>query len=340
MNQESRYDRQIRFAPIGQQGQERLARAKVLVLGVGALGTVAAELLARAGIGTLRIVDRDTVEWSNLQRQSLFDEDDARLQLAKADAAANKLRQINSQIEIQPHACDVHPGNITSLLGDIDLTVDATDNFPTRFLLNDAAFRLRKPWVHGGCVGSQGQVGFFTGTGHPCFRCIVPDPPQPGSVQTCDTAGVVNAATHLIASLQVAQAIRWLVGDPSATMSKLQTIDVWTMRFTQIDLGGLTPTDCPVCCHQNFEFLEGSKIQSPIALCGRDAVQIPAGQPVDFERIVPRWQSIGTVQSNPFLLRLSCEGISITLFRDGRAIINGTNDIAKAKSIYARFVGE
>lgn len=340
MTRSTRYARQTQFAAIGQTGQTKLAAARVLVLGVGALGTVAAELLARAGVGFLRLVDRDTVEWSNLQRQSLFDESDAELQVAKAAAAADKLRRINSDIEIQPEACDVHPGNIVSLMSDVDLVIDATDNFSTRLLLNDAAVKLDKPWVHGGCVGANGQVGFFSGVDRPCFRCVVPELPAAGTVETCDTAGVLNAATHAIASLQVSQAIQWLVHGQASLHGKLQTIDLWSGRFLLIDISRLDSDTCPLCSSRKFDFLSGNFDAQPIVLCGRNAVQIPGQGPVSLDRIAQQWKSVGDVQQNRFLLRLKAGDFEITLFADGRAIVAGTEEIAKARSLYAQYVGQ
>ncbi|QDV68492.1 putative adenylyltransferase/sulfurtransferase MoeZ [Rosistilla carotiformis] len=340
MTRSNRYARQVQFPPIGATGQSKLAAARVLVLGVGALGTVAAELLARAGVGMLRLVDRDTVEWSNLQRQSLFEESDAESQVAKAAAAAEKLQRINSEIEIQAEACDVHPGNILNLMSDISLVVDATDNFPTRLLLNDASVELGKPWVHGGCVGAQGQVGFFNGIDRPCFRCVVPELPDAGTVQTCDTAGVLNAATHTIASLQVSQAIQWIVSGRAALQGKLQTIDLWSARFLQIEIAKLAQSPCPLCQERSFDFLHGEIASQPIVLCGRNAVQIPATGGVSIDKIADNWRGIGEVQQTRFLLRLRIDPFEITLFADGRAIVSGTEEIAKARSLYAQYVGQ
>ncbi|WP_417740536.1 ThiF family adenylyltransferase [Rosistilla oblonga] len=340
MTRSTRYARQIQFAPIAASGQARIAAARVLVLGVGALGTVAAELLARAGVGFLRLVDRDTVEWSNLQRQSLFEESDAELQVAKAAAAAARLTRINSEIEIEAEACDVDPGNILRLMSDIDLVIDATDNFPTRLLLNDAAVKLGKPWVHGGCVGAQGQVGFFCGVDRPCFRCVVPELPEAGSVATCDTAGVLNAATHTIASLQVGQAIQWIVSGNASLQGKLQSIDLWTSRTLQIEIGKSAQANCPLCQQRSFDFLNGDFAAQPIVLCGRNAVQIPGGRAVSIDRIADQWRETGEVQQNRFLVRLNVDPFEITLFADGRAIIAGTEEVAKARSLYAQYVGQ
>lgn len=339
----ARYDRQLRFAPVGRAGQQRLHAARVLLVGAGALGSVVAELLTRAGVGTLRLADRDTVELSNLQRQTLYTEADADAGLAKVEAAASHLAAINREVAIEPHACDVHAGNIAELAAECDLLVDGTDNFATRFLINEVALERGLPWVHGGCVGASGQVfSFWPGTTI-CFRCLVPTVPDPAATDTCDTVGVIGPATHLIASLQAAAAMRLLIAGREAAEGMLWAVDVWRGSWHQIDTAPLARGDCPTCQGGAREFLRGQHAATtPISLCGRNAVQIPAppSAVVDLEQLAARWSGLGEVSRNRFLVRLQLEGPhQITVFRDGRAVIGGTEDIRLAKSLHARYVG-
>ena len=272
-----RYDRQIQFAPIGDDGQRQISNSCVAVLGCGALGTVAAELLVRAGIGRVRIIDRDVVEWTNLQRQSLFDETDAEEARSKAEAATERLRAINSSISIEPMVIDITPDNICDSLDATDLIVDATDNFAVRFLLNDWSLSTTTPWVHGGCVGASGQVHLFSGRGKPCFRCIVPDSPSASVVETCDTAGVLGSATHFVASLQVTEAIKWLIGERDSVRKGLLSVDLWNNRTRELSLSAFAEEGCPTCRTRDFEFLNGDRGQSADSvICGRDAVQLNA----------------------------------------------------------------
>ncbi len=341
-----RYARQRQFAPIGAEGQERIAAATVAVLGCGALGTVASELLARAGVKSLRIVDRDVVEWSNLQRQSLFDESDAEHGTAKADAAVEKLTRINSTIEILPLVADVTADNIDELLGGVDLVIDATDNFPIRMLLNDWSLATETPWVHGGCVGGGGQVMLFDGRGNPCFRCLVPDIPPPGAVATCDTAGVVGSATHLIASLQTTEALKWLSGNRHAVRRSVLAVEAWENRIREVELSPKLGESCVACGQRQLDFLRGDRrvtADGAATLCGRDAVQI-GGTPnarVDLGRIAAAWQGVGRVQSTRFFTRLyPNRKHSLTLFRDGRVVVTGTQDVGEARSLVDRYIGQ
>jgi molybdopterin/thiamine biosynthesis adenylyltransferase len=342
MNQ-SRYDRQIRLSMIGQAGQDRLENAHVAILGCGALGTVAADILARAGVGHLKLIDRDVVEWTNLQRQSLFTEQDARQGRAKADAACEAIGRANSQIRCEPLVADVTSDNIASLLEGCDLVVDAADNFAVRFLLNDYSLEQKLPWVHGGCIETGGQIAFFSGNGKPCFRCFVPQPPPASSVPTCDSAGVLGAATHMIASLQAAESIKWITGEFSAIREGVFSIDLWSNRSRQINLPSSLSADCPACGKGRRDYLASSGGNHASAVCGRLAVQLSpvAGRSVDLATVVARWQSMGEVTSNRFFARLKVsEAESLTLFRDGRALIEGTSDIARARIVYAQVVGE
>ena len=338
----ARYDRQIRFAPIGSDGQARLKGSTATVVGCGALGSVVVEILARAGVGRLQVIDRDTVEWSNLQRQSLFDEADARCGRAKAEAAAVRIGQINSDVEVVPHVVDLTTDNARSLLEAADVIVDGTDNFATRFLINDVSLELSVPWVHGGCVGGGGQVAVFSGQGNPCFRCLTPQPPDPTSVATCDTAGVIGAATHAVASLQAIEALKVLSGNAAAVRRDVLVLDLWGSRIRSLELD-VPP--CVACTEGRRDFLHGDAAAAgdrPVVLCGRGAVQLPAmaGRRVDLQRIGARWNTLGKVDLHPFLVRLHLEhGRSVTLFGDGRAVIGGTEDPAIARTLYARYVG-
>lgn len=319
------------------------------VLGCGALGTVAAELLCRAGVGQkgggrIRIIDRDVVEWTNLQRQSLFDVRDAAAGASKAEAACRRLAEINDMAELIPAVVDVHPGNIRSLLAETDLVIDATDNFGIRFLLNDWAVQTGSVWVHGGCVGASGQVRLFDGANRPCFRCLVPEMPPSGMVDTCDTAGVIGSATHAIASLQVTEAIKWLSGNKQAVSTKVLSLDFWNNRIRQVELDEHTAPNCPTCQQRRFDFLDGDLLSiGDAALCGRDAVQIRPNErsgSVDLTMMAERWQAIGEVQATRFFTRLHLDTkTSLTLFRDGRIVVQGTDDVSQARSLVDRYVG-
>jgi adenylyltransferase/sulfurtransferase len=314
-------------------------------LGCGALGTVAAEILARSGVGSLRLIDRDVVEWTNLQRQALYIEQDAIEGRAKAGTACERLAAINSSISIEPIVADVTSGNIRSVIGEVDLVIDAADNFAVRFLLNDWALATKTAWVHGGCIGANGQVRLFTGSGSPCFRCLVPEPPPSAMVDTCDTAGVIGSATHTIASLQATEAIKWISGNRDAVNENLLSIDLWENRIRELALPADIGKNCPACTDRNFEFLEGSRgieSETAAALCGRDAVQInPAAEGVvPLAAMAKRWEGVGRVQQTPFFVRLFPDpDHSVTLFRDGRVVISGTDDIQAARSLCDRFVG-
>lgn len=340
----NRYARQVQFAPIGREGQDRLAGSSVAILGCGALGTVAAEILVRAGVGLVRLIDRDVVEWTNLQRQSLYTEQDAREGQSKAGAASQRLVAINGSIDIQPIVADVSSHNIGSILQGIDFVVDAADNFLIRFLLNDWTLKTQTPWVHGGCVGATGQVRLFTGRGAPCFRCLVPEPPPAAAVDTCDTAGVVGSATHVIASLQATEAIKWLSGNQACVREKLLSVDLWNNRIRELSIPKSITDSCLACGLGEYEFLEGSRAvesESAAVLCGRDAVQIQttAGA-VDMEQMARRWEGIGRVQKTPFFIRLYPDAThSLTLFRDGRVVVTGTDQVSEARTLCDRYVG-
>jgi adenylyltransferase/sulfurtransferase len=340
-----RYARQWRYPPLGEEGQRRLMRGRALLCGCGALGTVLANTLTRAGIGFLRIADRDFLELNNLQRQVLFDEDDVMAGLPKAIAAANKLRRINSTITIEPVVADVDHTNIESLARDVDIILDGTDNFETRFLLNDAAHKLRLPWVYGGCLGAEGQTLTILPGETPCLRCLMSEPPPAGESPTCDTAGILGPIINVIASMQACEAIKILSGHREAVNRHWTIISLWDNTIRQLDVsalrgGGPGASDCPAC-RGEYPWLAGQRGSHTAVLCGRNAVQItpPDRQRLSLEAMAEKLRGVGRVTANPFLLRLEVDGYQITLFPDGRAIIGGTDEIAEAKTVYAKYVG-
>ena len=330
-----RYSRQILFPGIGEKGQQQLLDARVAVAGCGALGSFQAGALARAGVGFIRIVDRDYVELTNLQRQWLFDESDAEQGLPKAVAAARQIARLNSDVRTEPAVADLTPSNVEDLLADVDLVLDGTDNFETRYLINDFAVQNHRPWVYGAAVGSYGIVMAVTPGESACLRCIYPDPPA-GAQPTCETAGVLGPVTALIASLQVAEAIKILCGaQPSR---KITTVDVWTGEIRQVAQPGPV-ADCPACGRREFPFLNGER-RAPVSLCGQNAVQIhERARPVELRDLAVRLAPLGAVRSNEFALRFEAPPYLLTIFADGRAIIKGTTDIGVARSLYARYIG-
>jgi molybdopterin/thiamine biosynthesis adenylyltransferase len=337
-----RYSRQILLEGIGHEGQERLAKGRVAVCGCGALGSVSANILARAGVGFLRIIDRDYLEWHNLQRQVLFEEEDVLEGLPKAEAAARRLRKINSEIQVEPVVTDLDHTNVLELIQDVDVIVDGTDNFETRYLLNDAAVKLGKPWIYGGCIGSHGQTMTIVPHETPCLRCVIEAAPPPGMAPTCETAGILAPAVHVVAALQATEALKLLVGRREALNRDLLFIDVWEGVFRRFKIAGLQEvTDCPACRRGEFPWLEGKLGSHTVSLCGRNAVQIVhrRGGRLSFEELARKLQGVGNVRYNQFLLRFEVDGHEITVFPDGRAIIKGTSDVGKARSLYAQYIG-
>ncbi|HKZ63947.1 MAG TPA: ThiF family adenylyltransferase [Thermoplasmata archaeon] len=330
-----RYHRQRIVPEIGEAGQRALRKSRVLVLGVGALGSVAADLLARAGVGHLRIVDRDVVELTNLQRQTLFAEGD--VDRPKAEAAARRLAAVNSEIAIEPAARDFNARTYADLLRDVDFVVDGTDNMEARLLLNDACLKLDVPWVYGGAIATNGMVLPVRPEGGPCFRCMVPRAPAPGSLPTCDTAGILNTVSTAIASLQVTLAIRHLIGNPPPP--KLYVFDAWEMDFQKLDLK--RRKDCPACVSHRYEFLAATSREILASLCGRDAISLDPMHEgtVDLAAISERLKRIGTVRDAGSVVMFETEGVSLTVFPDGRALIRGTEDPDRAKALYAKYVG-
>jgi len=350
-----RYHRQTLLRQIGQAGQARLAGASVLLVGCGALGTVTAEQLVRAGVGFLRIVDRDVVELSNLQRQVLFDEADATHATPKALAAVARLAKINSSVTLDAVPADVHNANIEELAGlsignskpqtqhpPVDLIIDGTDNVATRYLINDVSVKHNLPWIYGAAVGTEGRAMLVVPGKSACLRCIFPTPMNPTELATCDTAGVLSTVSAMIASYQSTLAIRYLVGDEVAPA--MLSVDVWAGRFKQVDLTDARRDDCACCAHRQFDFLDAPASDSTTSLCGRDAVQVrpTTATPVDLNQLATKLAGVGRVQTSRFFVRCTLdapESVQLTIFPDGRALIQGLNDPVRARTLYARFVG-
>ena len=336
---EDRYSRQILFSGIGEQGQERLRAARILILGCGALGSAHAESLARAGVGHLRIVDRDFVEPSNLQRQTMFTESDAENRLPKVIAAADHLRQINSEIEIEPQIVDVNYSNVERLLDGCDVVVDGTDNFSTRYLINDACVKHNVNWIYGAAVGSYGVTMTVRPRQTACLRCIFEDAPPAASAPTCDTAGVIMPIINIVSAVQVSEAMKLITGRTEDLHGSLMHFDVWRNEWRRIGTG--TPrADCSTCGLAHYETLARA-VEGAAVLCGRDAVQISPAQPtrINFSSLAERLRRAGEVKFNDYLLRFKTGDFELTVFQDARSIIRGTDEIATARSLYAKYIG-
>ncbi len=335
-----RYSRQILYGEIGKSGQEKLLNSRVLLVGCGALGASHAEILARAGVGFLRIVDRDFVEFSNLQRQTLFSENDAKERLPKAVAAKNRIKEINSEIEVEAVVADVNNSNVESFVKDVDLILDGTDNFQIRYLVNDACVKNNKTWIYGAAVSSYGTTMTIIPNETPCLRCIFEEIPNAGSAPTCDTAGVIQPIITSISAVQTTEALKILTGNAEDLHKSLIQIDVWENVWRKIKLNA-PDEDCETCGKRNFEFLDAENTDFFTALCGRDAVQIQpqnSGE-IDLEQLALKLKNLGEIKLNEYLLRLTVDGYELTVFKDARAIIRGTDDVSMARSIYARYVG-
>ena len=335
-----RYSRQILFGEIGKSGQEKLLDSSVLLIGCGALGASHAEILARAGVGHLRIVDRDFVEFTNLQRQTLFSEQDAAERLPKAIAAKNRLAKINSEIEVEAIIADVNHSNIESFIKDVDLILDGTDNFQIRYLINDASVKHNKIWIYGAAVSSYGTTMTIIPNKTPCLRCIFEEMPSAGSAPTCDTAGVIQPIISSISAIQTTEALKILTGKTEKLHKSLINIDVWQNDWRKIKLSEPNP-DCETCAKRNFEFLEAENSEFTAVLCGRNAVQISPPKPtrIDLANFSEKLGGIAQVKQNEYLARLTIDGYELTVFNDARAIIRGTDDVSTARSIYAKYVG-
>ena len=341
-----RYHRQTLLPQVGREGQERLAQSRVLLVGCGALGSVIAEQLVRAGVGHLRIADRDWVELTNLQRQVLFDQKDAAEQTPKAVAACRRLSAINSSVTIEPKVVDVHPGNIEELMRVggrlVDVILDGTDNVDTRYLINDLAVKESVPWVYGACVGVEGRCMAVTPPVSACLRCLFPEPPAPGELPTCDTAGVLGPAAAAVGALQATAAIQILLGQPPPR--QMLVMDLWAGRFRAVSTADAKRPDCGTCGQRHFEFLENESGSRSTSLCGRNAIQVrPAcGVQLDLAHVASKLTSAGEVECSAHFVRCVLRenaNTRVTVFPDGRAIIQGVTDAERARSLYARFVG-
>lgn len=335
-----RYSRQVLFSGIGNPGQQRLAQSHAVIIGCGALGALHAEMLARAGVGRLRLIDRDFIETSNLHRQIMFEERDVADRLPKAAAAAARLQRINSEVEVEAVVKDVNYTNVEALIGDADVVLDGTDNFEARFLLNDAAVKLDKPWVYGAAVGAYGVQMTIRPRQTPCLRCVFPEMPAPGTAPTCDTAGVILPIIAAIASYQVAETLKLLTGQIAKLHGALLQFDLWENSFAKLKLHE-PAANCPTCRQGRYDFLNARGGQFVTTLCGRNAVQItPAHSAIiDFTRLADQLRDAGRVSYNRFLLKLQAGAHELTVFPDARCIIKGTDDPHLARSLYARYIG-
>ena len=335
-----RYSRQILFDGIGEEGQRKLLAARVLIVGCGALGTAHAEALCRAGVGRLRIVDRDFVEPSNLQRQTMFTESDADKRLPKAIAAANHLREINSEIEIEPHVADVNYSNIEQLIDGCDVVLDGTDNFATRYLINDACVKHETNWIYGAAVGSYGVTMTIRPHNTACLRCIFEEAPPAASAPTCDTAGVIMPIISIVSAVQVAEVFKLITGSLAELHESLMQFDVWRNEWRKIRIAAPHP-DCPTCGLGHFETLSPTTAETAAVLCGRDAIQISPSQPttINFLLLAERLRAAGEVKFNEYLLRFKTGPFELTVFQDARSIVRGTDQIATARSLYAKYIG-
>ncbi len=351
-----RYGRQVLFNKIGEEGQQRLGRSRVLLVGCGALGTVIADGLVRAGVGHVRICDRDFIELNNLQRQVLFDEDDIAAGLPKAEAAARKLRRINSEVTVEADVVDVNAANIERLADGADLILDGADNFETRFLVNDLAIKTGRPWIYGAVVAASGLVMPVIPGQTPCLRCVFDTAPPPEMSPTCDTAGVIGPAVGLVASFELIEAMKILTGRLDEVTRRLISIDAWSGRVAALNVADESAANgasagrdatsgggCACCGRRVFDYLDGSAGSTATTLCGRDAVQVrpAAGAIADFPSIAAKLTPVatGSVKHNEYMLTAAVDGLTITVFRDGRAIIKGTKTPDIARSAYAKYVG-
>jgi adenylyltransferase/sulfurtransferase len=333
----TRYSRQILFSGIGRPGQEKLGASYVVIIGCGALGTIMATTLVRAGVGKVRIIDRDFIECNNLQRQVLFDEEDIRKQLPKAIAAERRLRKVNSAVEIEGIVADVNYTNVEKFISGANLILDGLDNFETRFLINDASLKHKIPWIYGGAVTSSGMTMNVIPDETPCFRCFSPNPPTGRLALTCDTGGVIGPAPFIIGSLQSTEAMKILVGAKEINRD-LIIVDAWQGTFRHVSLS--PRSDCPAC-HGKYEFLEGRSGTRTTSLCGQNAVQVvnPEVKGVSFEALAKRLRPLGNVSHNKFMLRFTIDAQEMVIFHDGRAIITNTSDESLAKGLYAKYIG-
>ncbi|KZE52408.1 thiamine biosynthesis protein ThiF [Brevibacillus parabrevis] len=339
---DTRYSRQILFHPIGRSGQEKLARSRVAIVGMGALGTVLSNHMVRAGVGFVRLIDRDFVEPSNLQRQMLYDETDAAEHLPKAIAAHAKLSNINSSVVIEPIVADLSAYNAEELLSDVDLVLDATDNFQVRYLVNDVCVKRGIPWVYGGAVSATGTFTTIRPGITPCLRCLFPEAPNPGEMPTCDTAGVIGPIIHIVASYQATEAFKLLVGATDDLNLNLEHFEIWQNRHQQIKVANARRSDCPTCGKHEYTFLQPeSQDGQAVSLCGRDTVQISPGAAasLDLDALAARLAPLGRIEQNKFLLRFHVDTYTLVAFPDGRVLVQGTDEVSVARSLHAKYIG-
>jgi molybdopterin/thiamine biosynthesis adenylyltransferase len=334
----TRYSRQELFSGIGLSGQRRIRESRVLVVGCGALGSALSETMVRAGVGELRVIDRDFVEESNLQRQSLFDEEDAKRGMPKAKAAAARLARLNSDVRIEGLVADLAPSNADGLFAGMDLVLDGTDNFETRFLVNDLCIRDGIPWIYGACVGSYGLALLIRPKLSPCLRCVLEEMPPPGSGPTCDSVGVVAPIVQVIAGIQGAEALKILSGRTESLLPGIVSVDLWEGTFDVMDLTGKAPW-CPACTKGRFDSLRATP--SSAFLCGRDAVQLRAtpGHHLDLVGLADRLRRLGRVVANDYLVRFEAPEGEIVVFEDGRALVKGVSNVSEARSLFSKYVG-
>lgn len=337
----TRYSRQILFTPIGEAGQRKLLASRVAVVGMGALGTVLANHMVRAGIGFVRLIDRDFVEASNLQRQMLYEESDAKAGLPKAAAAAERLRKINSGVTVEPVIADLSWQNAEQLLSDVDLVLDGTDNFEVRFLINDVCVKHHIPWIYGGGVSAHGMTVTVRPGETPCLRCLFESAPAAGSTQTCDTAGVIAPLIHIIASFQAVEAMKLLVGDTASLRPSMLNVSLWDHDVSEVNVAKARRQECPCCGQGNYEYLQPRAGSETSTLCGRDTVQITPAQSItlDLDAMESRLAPLGTIEKNKFLLRFQAGEFRLVIFPDGRTLVQGTNDPSLARTLYAKFIG-
>lgn len=338
----SRYHRQMLLPGFGAGGQARLTASHAVVVGCGALGTTIADQLARAGVGTLTLIDRDIVEWTNLQRQVLFCESDAREAIPKAVAAANRLAKVNSQIRLRPVVADINPRSAEHLCATADVLLDGTDNFQTRYLLNDICVKTGTPLAYGGVVGTTGMTMTILPRRTPCLRCVFPELPPPGSSPTCDTVGVLGTMAAVVASIQATEALKVLLGRLDLLRPSLSQFDIWNNVRRTIGLDSVDRDDCPCCSQNRFEFLDAAA-DATTTICGSDSVQVLPGALVrlDLADLAVNLTPHGTFSASTFLVRGDLRehpGIRLTIFRDGRAIVHGTSDPSRARSLYSRYI--
>lgn len=335
-----RYSRQILFAGIGPAGQQLLNDSRVLIVGCGALGTAQAESLARAGVGKLRIADRDFVESSNLQRQTMFTEFDAEQRLPKSIAAANHIKKINSSVDVEPIVEDVNYSNVERLIDECDVVLDGTDNFSTRYLINDACVKHKISWIYGAAVGSYGITMTIRPHQTACLRCVFEEAPPVASAPTCDTAGVIMPIINIVAAVQVSEAMKLLTNNECELHGSLMQFDVWRNEWRTINSGG-PREDCRTCGLRQFETLTPNGNEGAAILCGRDAVQILPARPtpINFQSLATRLQAAGEVTFNDYLLRFRTGRFELTVFKDARLIVRGTDEITTARSLYAKYIG-